>query len=76
MFCQIYSIFQFINLNFFLVETLSLQCWLKKQKDTLAPQRQEVGETVMWTSGLIFGKGEVWKFGEHLFLLINVTFVY
>ncbi|XP_050150721.1 uncharacterized protein LOC126625702 [Malus sylvestris] len=34
------------------------ECWLKKQKDTLAPERQEVGETVMWTSGLIFGKGE------------------
>ncbi|CAN6712426.1 unnamed protein product [Malus baccata var. baccata] len=35
------------------------ECWLKKQKDTLAPERQEVGETVMWTSGLIFGKGEI-----------------
>ncbi|EOY24161.1 Peptidyl-prolyl cis-trans isomerases isoform 1 [Theobroma cacao] len=34
------------------------ECWLKKQKDTLAPDRQEAGETVSWTSGLIFGKGE------------------
>ncbi|XP_008244466.1 PREDICTED: uncharacterized protein LOC103342610 [Prunus mume] len=34
------------------------ECWLKKQKDTLAPERQEVGETVSWTSGLIFGRGE------------------
>ena len=35
------------------------QCWLKKQQDTLAPQRQDVGSEVMWTSGLVFGKGEV-----------------
>lgn len=35
------------------------ECWLKKQKDTLAPDRQEAGQTVMWTSGLIFGRGEV-----------------
>lgn len=34
------------------------ECWLKKQKDTLAPQRQDVGQNVIWTSGLIFGKGE------------------
>ncbi|KAF5734258.1 hypothetical protein HS088_TW16G00705 [Tripterygium wilfordii] len=34
------------------------QCWLKKQKDTLAPERQETHEPVSWTSGLIFGKGE------------------
>lgn len=34
------------------------ECWLKKQKDTLAPQRQDAGSRVMWTSGLIFGKGE------------------
>ncbi|KAL6985882.1 hypothetical protein U1Q18_019254 [Sarracenia purpurea var. burkii] len=34
------------------------ECWLKKQKDTLAPERQEVGNKVSWTSGLIFGKGE------------------
>lgn len=37
------------------------ECWLKKQKDTLAPERQEglpAGEVVGWTSGLIFGKGE------------------
>ncbi|XP_021765770.1 uncharacterized protein LOC110730288 isoform X2 [Chenopodium quinoa] len=34
------------------------ECWLKKQKDTLVPQRQDAGSKVMWTSGLIFGKGE------------------
>ncbi|XP_022737886.1 uncharacterized protein LOC111290716 [Durio zibethinus] len=34
------------------------ECRLKKQKDTLSPDRQEAGETVSWTSGLIFGKGE------------------
>jgi len=34
------------------------ECWLKKQKDTLAPERQEVGNSVSWTSGLIFGRGE------------------
>ena len=38
---------------------LLFQCWLKKQKDTLAPQRQDAGSNVMWTSGLVFGKGEV-----------------
>ncbi|KAG5524945.1 hypothetical protein RHGRI_031584 [Rhododendron griersonianum] len=40
------------------------ECWLKKQKDTLAPERQEAGNKVSWTSGLIFGKGEVNKFGH------------
>ncbi|CAN0925994.1 hypothetical protein LINGRAHAP2_LOCUS35070 [Linum grandiflorum] len=34
------------------------ECWLKKQKDVLAPDRQESGETTMWTSGLIFERGE------------------
>ncbi|XP_040989503.1 uncharacterized protein LOC121237018 [Juglans microcarpa x Juglans regia] len=34
------------------------ECWLKKQKDTLAPARQNEGQTISWTSGLIFGKGE------------------
>ncbi|CAI9095597.1 OLC1v1031585C1 [Oldenlandia corymbosa var. corymbosa] len=34
------------------------ECWLKKQKDTLNPDRQEAGNKVMWTSGLVFGKGE------------------
>ncbi|XP_050227460.1 uncharacterized protein LOC126677063 [Mercurialis annua] len=34
------------------------ECWLKKQKDSLAPARQEGGDKVSWTSGLIFGKGE------------------
>lgn len=34
------------------------ECWLKKQKDSLAPDRQEAGQTVIWTSGLVYGKGE------------------
>ncbi|GLU05501.1 hypothetical protein SLE2022_226000 [Rubroshorea leprosula] len=34
------------------------ECWLKKQKDILNPDWQEAGQTVSWTSGLIFGKGE------------------
>lgn len=34
------------------------ECWLKKQKDTLSPERQEAGKSVSWTSGLVFGKGE------------------
>ncbi|CAK8539534.1 unnamed protein product [Lathyrus sativus] len=37
------------------------ECWLKKQKDSLAPDRQDedpFGEKLTWTSGLIFGKGE------------------
>ncbi|OMO95793.1 hypothetical protein CCACVL1_05268 [Corchorus capsularis] len=34
------------------------ECWLKKQKDPLSPDRQEAGEAVSWTSGLTFGKGE------------------
>ncbi|ONK68245.1 uncharacterized protein A4U43_C05F9240 [Asparagus officinalis] len=36
----------------------SEQCWLKKQKDVLFPALQETGENVIWTSRLIFGKGE------------------
>ncbi|XP_058085320.1 uncharacterized protein LOC131232845 [Magnolia sinica] len=34
------------------------ECWLKKQKDPLHPDIQESGEKVIWTSGLIFGKGQ------------------
>lgn len=34
------------------------ECWLKKQKDSLAPEKREEGNKVSWTSGLIFGKGE------------------
>ncbi|CAI0448090.1 unnamed protein product [Linum tenue] len=34
------------------------ECWLKKQKDVLDPDRQGAGETTMWTSGLVFGRGE------------------
>ncbi|MCL7023946.1 hypothetical protein MKW94_019473 [Papaver nudicaule] len=33
------------------------ECWLKKQKDSLAPDRQDAGDSVIWTSGLTFGKG-------------------
>ncbi|KAG0453079.1 hypothetical protein HPP92_025743 [Vanilla planifolia] len=35
----------------------TFRCWLKKQKDVLFPTLQESGEKVIWTSGLIFGKG-------------------
>ncbi|XP_020257746.1 beta-glucosidase 46-like isoform X2 [Asparagus officinalis] len=35
------------------------ECWLKKQKDVLFPALQETGENVIWTSRLIFGKGEI-----------------
>uniref|UniRef100_A0A7N0VL40 PPIase cyclophilin-type domain-containing protein n=1 Tax=Kalanchoe fedtschenkoi TaxID=63787 RepID=A0A7N0VL40_KALFE len=34
------------------------ECWLKKQKDTMSPEKQDEGPTVMWTSGIVFGKGE------------------
>ncbi|KAL3817967.1 hypothetical protein ACJIZ3_003872 [Penstemon smallii] len=34
------------------------ECWLKKQKDTLAPEKQNAGDKIMWTSGLVFGRGE------------------
>ncbi|KAK6156342.1 hypothetical protein DH2020_010590 [Rehmannia glutinosa] len=34
-------------------------CWLKKQKDVLVPEKQEVGSKTMWTSGIVFGKGEL-----------------
>ncbi|KAL1316072.1 uncharacterized protein [Arachis hypogaea] len=37
------------------------ECWLKKQKDSLAPEKQDggpPGEENYWISGLIFGKGE------------------
>lgn len=36
-----------------------MQCWLKKQKDVMAPAVVARGEDVMWTSGLVFGRGEV-----------------
>ncbi|KAF9668721.1 hypothetical protein SADUNF_Sadunf14G0033000 [Salix dunnii] len=35
-----------------------LQCWLRKQ-DTLEPDQLDSGDPVMWTSGLVFGRGEV-----------------
>ncbi|KAM0059834.1 putative cyclophilin-type peptidyl-prolyl cis-trans isomerase domain-containing protein [Helianthus debilis subsp. tardiflorus] len=34
------------------------ECWLKKQSDPLAPDRQEAGDNTIWTSGLVYGKGE------------------
>ncbi|GMN48304.1 hypothetical protein TIFTF001_017478 [Ficus carica] len=34
------------------------ECWLKKQKNSLDPDQRESGDHVMWTSGLIFAKGE------------------
>ncbi|KAG8664039.1 hypothetical protein MANES_01G273400v8 [Manihot esculenta] len=34
------------------------ECWLKKQKDPLEPDRRDYGDQVMWTSGQVFGKGE------------------
>ncbi|XP_028772894.1 uncharacterized protein LOC114730039 [Neltuma alba] len=34
------------------------ECWLKKQKDSLAPERQGGKDIVGWTSGIIYGKGE------------------
>ncbi|KAH1249191.1 hypothetical protein HKD37_05G012480 [Glycine soja] len=50
-----------INLSFevTVLKTQLFQCWLKKQKGSLAPEQIDAeGETVSWTSGLIFGKGE------------------
>lgn len=38
---------------------LSFQCWLKRQKDALNPDRFGSGDRVMWTSGFVFDKGEV-----------------
>ncbi|WVZ06214.1 hypothetical protein V8G54_019560 [Vigna mungo] len=35
-----------------------LECWLKKQQDALNPDRRDSGDLVMWTSGLVFRKGE------------------
>ncbi|KAL5989547.1 hypothetical protein ACLOJK_010439 [Asimina triloba] len=35
-----------------------LVCWLKKQKHPLFPDVQDASELVIWTSGLIFGKGQ------------------
>ncbi|XP_009375371.2 uncharacterized protein LOC103964197 isoform X2 [Pyrus x bretschneideri] len=35
------------------------ECWLKKQKDTLDPDRKDSGDLIAWTSGLVFGKGEL-----------------
>ncbi|CAI0445996.1 unnamed protein product [Linum tenue] len=34
------------------------ECWLKKQKDPLEPDRRDAGSLVMWTSGLVYGERE------------------
>ncbi|KAF3793007.1 hypothetical protein EJ110_NYTH02162 [Nymphaea thermarum] len=34
------------------------ECWLKKQNDILDPDKQLAEQKVVWTSGLIYGKGE------------------
>ncbi|KAG4992565.1 hypothetical protein JHK87_026022 [Glycine soja] len=34
------------------------ECWLKKQKDALNPDRRDSGDLVMWTSGFVFDKEE------------------
>lgn len=34
------------------------ECWLKRQKDALNPDRFGSGDRVMWTSGFVFDKGE------------------
>nr|XP_009397926.1 PREDICTED: uncharacterized protein LOC103982663 isoform X2 [Musa acuminata subsp. malaccensis] len=34
------------------------ECWLKKQEDVLLPALHDSGKKVIWTSGLIYGKGE------------------
>ncbi|XP_057798896.1 uncharacterized protein LOC131014817 [Salvia miltiorrhiza] len=34
------------------------ECWLKKQKDVLLPEKQDTGNKIKWTSGIIFGRGE------------------
>ncbi|XP_049362185.1 uncharacterized protein LOC125826885 [Solanum verrucosum] len=34
------------------------ECWLKRQKDTLSPDKMDEGDKSMWTSGIVFGKGE------------------
>ncbi|KAK8325916.1 hypothetical protein V6Z11_A11G082900 [Gossypium hirsutum] len=34
------------------------ECWLKKQTDALDPDWRDSGDNVIWTSGLVFGKGE------------------
>ncbi|XP_020203187.1 uncharacterized protein LOC109788774 isoform X2 [Cajanus cajan] len=34
------------------------ECWLKRQKDALNPDRRDSGDLVMWTSGFVFDKEE------------------
>ncbi|XP_065039246.1 uncharacterized protein LOC135673828 isoform X2 [Musa acuminata AAA Group] len=34
------------------------ECWLKKQEDVLLPALHDLGEKVIWTSGLVYGIGE------------------
>ncbi|GJN29990.1 hypothetical protein PR202_gb18262 [Eleusine coracana subsp. coracana] len=44
------------------------ECWLKKQKDVMAPAVIARGDDVMWTSGLVFANGEA-AFGPSYALL-------
>ncbi|XP_078439974.1 peptidyl-prolyl cis-trans isomerase isoform X2 [Wolffia australiana] len=34
------------------------ECWLKRQEDPMFPHIADLGPGVMWTSGIVFGKGE------------------
>ncbi|KAI5598385.1 hypothetical protein BDE02_02G128000 [Populus trichocarpa] len=45
------------------------ECWLKKQKDTLEPEKRDSGDHVVWTSGVVFGRGEVHYLVKVLWML-------
>ncbi|XP_052877949.1 uncharacterized protein LOC108459308 isoform X2 [Gossypium arboreum] len=53
----IYSILRFVAINKIVGLDFG-ECWLKKQKDALDPDWRDSGDKVIWTSGLVFGKGE------------------
>ncbi|TKY65296.1 peptidyl-prolyl cis-trans isomerase [Spatholobus suberectus] len=40
------------------------ECWLKRQKDALNPDRRDSGDLVMWTSGFVFNKEECGRIGK------------
>ncbi|XP_060673731.1 uncharacterized protein LOC107403764 isoform X2 [Ziziphus jujuba] len=52
------------------------ECWLKKQKNSLEPDRRDSGDQVIWTSGLVFAKREgiVGLETEHGILRIKAPF--
>nr|KJB40965.1 hypothetical protein B456_007G085200 [Gossypium raimondii] len=54
----IYSILRFVAINKIVGLDFG-ECWLKKQKDALDPDWRDSGDKVIWTSGLVFGKGEL-----------------